>query len=147
MYQQWECMPSCALSFIKRRSAVSFYPFIKADHEGAQFISRAVSTSRQGAGAPLWLVTCHQPTSVPAQDCGILPQASHSCRVLKCSVLSPQGRPSPHRKLKAWWKWWRSCRKVICFLYNWGSDRSGFNSRPHSSQPWEINSCTLTCKT
>lgn len=28
-----------------------------------QFPSRAVSTSGQGAGAPLWLETCHPPTS------------------------------------------------------------------------------------
>lgn len=104
--------------FIKGIFVVSFQrptDLGKAYHEGPQLIYHAVSTSGQGAGGPLWPENCHQPISVQAQArvCWTLPQAFCSCQVMKCLVLSPQGRTSPHRTLKTWWKWWRSCRKVL----------------------------------
>lgn len=62
--------------------------------------SSVLFTLGQGAGLPLWLETCPQSTSVSAQGLSDPSSGLSPCLILKCLVLSPQGRTHPHRKLK-----------------------------------------------
>ena len=141
---------------------VSFHPLGKSAHEGPVHPLYSVSLRARSRCTTLAgdLPSAHlSPSPVlsdPSSGFSLLHNSSFfkifigSYIILKCLVFSPQGRPSPHRKLKTWWKWWTSCRKVTCLLCNWGSawdlgsGRSGINSKAQNSPPWKINSFVLS---